>query len=50
MMTISLRALARGRIPVERFVEGRYGLERAAEAFSHAGRRGSLKVLFEVDG
>ena len=46
----ALRALARGRIPVERFVEGRYSLEHAAEAFSHAGRRGSLKVLFEVDG
>ena len=35
------------RIPLERFVHARYGLENAEEAFAHAERPGVLKVLID---
>jgi threonine dehydrogenase-like Zn-dependent dehydrogenase len=43
----ALDVLARGGVPVERFVQARYPLARADEALAHAGRPGTLKVLVE---
>lgn len=44
----ALDALASGRVEVEPLVEARYPLERGAEAFERAARRGILKVLIDV--
>ena len=44
----ALEVLAEGRLPLERFVRARFGLERAAEALAAAARPGALKVLIEV--
>lgn len=43
----ALEALATGRIPLDRFVQGRYRLEDGAEALSAADRRGVLKILID---
>jgi threonine dehydrogenase-like Zn-dependent dehydrogenase len=45
----ALDVLARGGVPVERFVQARYPLARAAEALEHAGRRGVLKTCIAAD-
>lgn len=44
----ALATIARGEIPLARLVAARYPLERGAEAFRHAARSGTLKVLIEV--
>jgi len=44
----ALAALAAGTVPVERLVAARYPLAGANEAFAHACRRGTLKVLLDV--
>lgn len=41
----ALRALAAGRVAVEALISAEYPLSRAAEAFAHAQRKGTLKVL-----
>ncbi|HEV2445792.1 MAG TPA: alcohol dehydrogenase catalytic domain-containing protein, partial [Candidatus Sulfopaludibacter sp.] len=43
----ALPLLERARIPVELMIAARYPLARAPEAFAHAARRGTLKVLLE---
>jgi hypothetical protein len=35
-------------VPVERLVAGRYPLADGAQAFAHAGRKGTLKILLEL--
>lgn len=44
----ALEALARGDVPVERFVQARYLLADVGAAFEHAARRDTLKVLVDV--
>ncbi|HZM01015.1 MAG TPA: alcohol dehydrogenase catalytic domain-containing protein [Planctomycetota bacterium] len=44
----ALELLAAGKVPVERWVEARYPLERAADALQHAARPGTLKILIEA--
>ncbi|MHC5065403.1 MAG: alcohol dehydrogenase catalytic domain-containing protein [Planctomycetota bacterium] len=44
----ALRALATGRMQVEGMIEARYALADAEQAFAHAGRAGSLKVLLDM--
>tara|TARA_R110002072_G_scaffold19443_16_gene72058 strand:+ start:800 stop:1744 length:945 start_codon:yes stop_codon:yes gene_type:complete len=46
----ALAWLAEGRIPVENLVDARFPLQEGAAALDRAGRRGTLKVLLEVDG
>ena len=41
----ALPLLERGLIPVERMIEARYPLAEAPQAFAHAARRGTMKVL-----
>ena len=43
----ALEALAAGEIVTEPMIHARYPLERASEAFEHAGRSGTLKVLLD---
>lgn len=45
----ALDVLARGVVPVERFVQTRYPLSRAAEALEHAARGGGLKTCIVAD-
>lgn len=45
----ALSALARRSIEVERLIVARYPLGRAELAFEHAARRGTLKILIDVD-
>jgi hypothetical protein len=33
---------------VERLIEARYPLDQAVEAFEHAGRKGTLKILLTM--
>lgn len=48
-MTRALAALARGAIDPRPLVEARYALDRAPDALAHAGRRGALKIVIEVE-
>ncbi len=43
----ALTVLATGQIEVEPLIQGRYRLEQGIEAFDHAQKRGTLKILFE---
>jgi threonine dehydrogenase-like Zn-dependent dehydrogenase len=43
----AVAALAEGRVDPRPLIEARYPLEKADEAFAHAARRGTLKVLIE---
>ncbi|HNW36324.1 MAG TPA: alcohol dehydrogenase catalytic domain-containing protein [Candidatus Ozemobacteraceae bacterium] len=45
----ALTALATGDYPVERLVDGRYPMRRAADAFRHAAARGALKILVSTE-
>ena len=47
-MEAALPLLEHGIIPVESLVAARYPLAQAPEAFAHAARRGTLKVLLEA--
>lgn len=47
-MDEALRWLERGAVRVEPLIDARYPLARAAEAFEHAARPGTLKVLIEA--
>lgn len=44
----AIEALAEGRVPVTRWIEGRHPLGDAAGAFDRAARRGTLKILLDV--
>lgn len=44
----AVEALATGQVDPRPLIEARYPLARADEAFAHAGRRGTLKVLVDV--
>lgn len=44
----ALELLAAGTIDVEPLIDARYPLERGVDAFQHAARRGTLKVLIEM--
>jgi alcohol dehydrogenase len=44
----ALPLLAHKLIPLEEMISARYPLRQAAEAFDHAGRRGTLKVLLDA--
>jgi alcohol dehydrogenase len=44
----ALPLLAHKRIPLEEMISARYPLREAAEAFDHADRRGTLKVLLDA--
>jgi len=44
----ALQLLASHAVPVERFIEARYPLERAPAALEQAGRRGVLKVVLDI--
>jgi threonine dehydrogenase-like Zn-dependent dehydrogenase len=44
----ALRALAAGRVDVESLITAEYPLEQAEQAFAHAQRKGTLKVLLRV--
>ena len=44
-MEAALPLLEHGIIPVEPMIAARYRLDQAPEAFAHAARRGTLKVL-----
>lgn len=45
----ALQALASGRVAVEGLIAARYPLRAGEAAFAHASRRGTLKVLLDVD-
>ncbi len=44
----AIRLLARGLIDVDSLVDAHYPLEKALQAFEHAGRKGSLKVILDI--
>ena len=46
----ALEALATGDIPVERFIEHHYPIERGVDALEHAAESGTLKVLLDLSG
>ena len=43
----AIDVLANGQINVEQLIQGRYCLEQSIDAFNHARKRGTLKILFE---
>lgn len=43
----AIDVLANGQINVEQLIQGRYCLEQGSDAFNHARKRGTLKILFE---
>ena len=45
----ALRMLARGQAVVEPLIQARYRLADAVAALTHAGRRGVLKVVIEME-
>jgi alcohol dehydrogenase len=45
----AIRALEREAIPVERWIHGRYPLEKGVEAIRRAGEPGVLKILLDVE-
>lgn len=44
----ALRLLTEGSVDVASLIDGRYALEEGLEAFDHAARPGTLKILFEI--
>jgi threonine dehydrogenase-like Zn-dependent dehydrogenase len=44
----AIRLLAKGLIDTASLIEARYPLEEGPQAFSHAARKGALKVLLEI--
>lgn len=47
-MNHAVRVLASGSVDPTPLIEARYPLSRGVEAFTHAGRRGALKILIDV--
>lgn len=47
-MDHAMRVLASGSVDPTPLIEARYPLSRGVEAFTHAGRRGALKILIDV--
>jgi threonine dehydrogenase-like Zn-dependent dehydrogenase len=46
---VALKALATGKLPVERLIQHRYPLNQGVEAVGQAAQKGTLKVLLDVD-
>src|SRR6266567_5837305 len=44
----ALRALSQGRIDVLPLISARYSLDEGLDAFDHAGKKGTLKVLVQI--